>query len=486
MTSVTYFKSSNKSLQRVSNKSPQRVSIKSLQRVSNKSQSGFVLPGTLAVLVVLTIFVGFFAAEVAVIKDRTMALQQDRTNMLERQAAESTILYMLATRPVSYAGLTVDPHEPVSGFDALDPFSYDPYWIRGKEIKLNGTPYKAFTSTHFTLQDMGSLISLRIENSTTLDRLLWHQGVDRPARVRMLGMLRDYIDQDDVSGVDGGEKETYQEPGAAPPTNRFLSSPMQLLNVATWDDAFARQDLYRFLEEVTIYVADRQNPNTMTQIGMQTVLRLDEQTAAEIVNQRDVKAITDMSKFSRETGIQMRPGYATLVPSRHFRLSLWNKDTHLKYEDSRNDGWTTLGYRRYEETYLDTYSQITRSTNIQLEDTHLEYEGTNQTWIGISLTPDSPLAPWEIGYRMKVEPPDGLENPAEDPYESDFAGFGADDFAANDFAGDAKTRNFNAINDRAKFSEITRDVTAATVAQNQKTVAIDPPSPLLRQWLPEE
>ena len=459
MTSVTYFKSS----------------MKSLQRVSNKSQSGFVLPGTLAVLVVLTIFVGFFAAEVAVIKDRTLALQQDRTNMLERQAAESTILYMLATRPVSYAGLTVDPHEPGSGFDALDPFSYDPYWIRGKEIKLNGTPYKAFTSTHFTLQDTGSLISLRIENSATLDRLLWHQGVDRPARVRMLGMLRDYIDQDDVSGVDGGEKETYQEPGAAPPTNRFLSSPMQLLNVATWDDAFARQDLYRFLEEVTIYVADRQNPNTMTQTGMQTVLRLDEQTAAEIVNQRDVKAITDMSKFSRETGIQMRPGYATLVPSRHFRLSLWNKDTHLEYED----------------TYGDTHPQNEEPWNMQLEDTqledtHLEYEGTNQTWVGISLTPDSPLAPWVIGYRMKVEPPDGLENPPEDPYESDFAGFGADDFAANDFAGNAKTRNFNAINDTAKFSEIARDGTAATVAQNQKTVAIDPPSPLLRQWLPEE
>ncbi len=467
MTTVTYFKSlksatgtgrcnlPNGGLQQpVSSlphiKSPQRASIKSPFH-KEPSASGFVLPGTLAVLVVLTIFVGFFAAEVAVIKDRTLALQQERTNMLEQQAAESTILYMLATRPVSYAGLTVDPYEREMVSDELDPFGYDPYWIRGKEIKLNGTPYKAFTSTHFNLQDTGSLISLRIENSTTLDRLLWHQGVDRPARVRMLGMLRDYIDQDDVSGVDGGEKETYQEPGAAPPTNRFLSSPMQLLNVATWDDAFARQDLYRFLEEVTIYVADRQNPNTMTQIGMQTVLRLDEQTAAEIVNQRDVKAITDMSKFSRETGIRMRPGYATLVPSRHFRLSLWNKDTHLEYED-----------------------------------THLEYEGTNQTWIGISLTPDSPLAPWEIGYRMKVEPPEGLENPAEDPYESDFAGFGADDFAANDFVGNAKTRNFNAINDRAKFSEIARDVTAATDAQNQKTVAIDPPSPLLRQWLPEE
>ena len=472
MTSVTYFKS------------------------SMKSQTGFVLPGTLAVLVVLTIFVGFFAAEVAVIKDRTLALQQDRTNMLERQAAESTILYMLATRPVSYAGLTVDPHEPGLGFDALDPFSYDPYWIRGKEIKLNGTPYKAFTSTHFTLQDMGSLISLRIENSTTLDRLLWHQGVDRPVRVRMLGMLRDYIDQDDVSGVDGGEKETYQEPGAAPPTNRFLSSPMQLLNVATWDDAFARQDLYRFLEEVTIYVADRQNPNTMTQIGMQTVLRLDEQTAAEIVNQRDVKAITDMSKFSRDKGIRMRPEYATLVPSRHFRLSLWNKDTHLEYEDSRNEDaqyWDTqyedtYGDIQLEDTHLnleDTHLQL-EDTHLQLEDTHHEYEGTNQTWIGISLTPDSPLAPWVIGYRMKVEPPDGLENPAEDPYESDFAGFSADDFAANDFAVNAKTRNFNAIKDRARFSEIARDVTEVTVAQNQKTVAIDPPSPLLRQWLPEE
>ena len=403
-------------------------------------------------LVVLTIFVGFFAAEVAVIKDRTLVLQQDRTNMLERHAAESTILYMLATRPVSYAGLTVDPHEPGTGFDELDPFNYDPYWIRGKEIKLNGTPYKAFTSTHFNLQDTGSLISLRIENPTTLDRLLWHQGVDRPARVRMLGMLRDYIDQDDVSGVDGGEKETYQEPGAAPPTNRFLSSPMQLLNVATWDDAFARQDLYRFLEEVTIYVADRQNPNTMTQTGMQTVLRLDEQTAAEIVNQRDVKAITDMSKFSRDKGIRMRPGYATLVPSRHFRLSLWNKDTHLQNEDSRNEDaqyWDT----QYEDTYLqnETYEEETYG-DTQLEDTHLEYEGTNQTWIGISLTPDSPLAPWVIGYRMKVEPPDGLENPAEDPYESDFAGFSADDFAANDFAVDAKTRNFNAINDSSQFS----------------------------------
>ena len=157
MTTVTYCKSSIKSPQRVSIKSPQRVSNKSPQRVSVKSpqQSGFVLPGTLAVLVVLTIFVGFFAAEVAVIKDRTMALQQDRTNMLEQQAAESTILYMLATRPVSYAGLTVDPHEPELAVDELDPFGYDPYWIRGKEIKLNGTPYKAFTSTHFNLPGHG-------------------------------------------------------------------------------------------------------------------------------------------------------------------------------------------------------------------------------------------------------------------------------------------------------------------------------------------
>ena len=507
-----------KSLQRVSIKSLQRVSNKSLQRVSNKrvsnkSQSGFVLPGTLAVLVVLTIFVGFFAAEVAVIKDRTLALQQDRTNMLEQQAAEATILYMLATRPVSYAGLTVDPHEPGSGKDELDPFNYDPYWIRGGEIKLNGTPYKAFTSTHFNLQDTGSLISLRIENSTTLDRLLWRQGIDRPARVRMLGMLRDYIDQDDVSGVDGGEKETYQGPGAAPPTNRFLSSPMQLLNVATWDDAFARQDLYRFLEEVTIYVADRQNPNTMTQTGMQTVLRLDEQTAAEIVKQRNEKAITDLSEFSRKTGIRMRPGYAVLVPTRHFRLTLWNKDTHLEYEDSQNED---AQYRdtQYEDTYLqDTYEDTNQQNeepwNIQLEDTHLQYDPygdpygdthlnnddprtkkTNQTWIGISLTPDSPLAPWEIGYRMKIEPTDGLENPAEDPYKSDFAGFGADDYAANDFAANdfaegARTGNFNALNDRAGFPEIARDATEATVAQNRNTVAIDPPSPLLRQWLPE-
>ncbi len=475
--------------QRVSIESPQRVSIESPQRVSNKSQSGFVLPGTLAVLVVLTIFVGFFAAEVAVIKDRTLALQHDRTNMLEQQAAEATILYMLATRSVSYAGLTVDPHEPGSGMDELDPFNYDPYWIRGGEIKLNGTPYKAFTSTHFNLQDTGSLISLRNENSTTLDRLLWRQGIDRPSRVRMLGMLSDYIDQDDVSGVDGGEKETYQAPGAAPPTNRFLSSPMQLLNVATWDDAFARQDLYRFLEEVTINVADRQNPNTMTQTGMQTVLRLDEQTAAEIVNQRNEKAITDLSKFSRETGIRMRPGYATLVPAQHFRLTLWNKDTHLEYQDSQNEDaeyWDT----QYEDTYLQ---------NDTFGDTHLQNDDprnkkTNQTWIGISLTPDSPLAPWEIGYRMKIEPPDGLENPAEDPYESDFAGFGADDFAANDFAANefaegARTGNFNAINainDRARFPEIARDITELSVAQNGKTVAIDPPSPLLRQWLPEE
>ena len=241
---------------------------------------------------------------------------------------------------------------------------------------------------------------------------------------------------------------------------------------------------------------------------MQIVLRLDEQTAAGIVNQRDVKAITDMSKFSRETSIQMRPGYATLVPSRHFRLSLWNKewnkDTHLNYEDSLNEDaqyWdtqyedTNLLYedtqygdthlqndQNEDETYGDTHPQNEEPWNLQLEDTHLKYEGTNQTWIGISLTPNSPLAPWEIGYRMKVEPSGGLENPSEDPYESDFAGFGADDFA----------RNFNVMNAeydeiaRAGYGEIAQDGTEATVARNQKIVGIDPPSPLLRQWLPEE
>lgn len=316
---------------------------------------GFVLVATLWVLAALTVFVGFIATEIEAIQGQALQLKDHTQQRLDRRATEATILYLAATRPMSYAGLTTDKFEPIDAESNL--FDTDFFKVRGGELRLDNRPYRAIGSAFFSLQDASSLISLRGNNFARLKKLLSYLGLHRSRIETLVARLQDYTDRDQLLRLSGAEYQEYRQIGWIPPTDRFLVSPMQLLNIVGWKDSITDDQFRRLLSEVTIYVANRENFNFMTEAGMRTLGEIDDDVVQRLIAERETVVFRTLFEVNRAAGsiIPSDPLQMANIPSNYLRMTLWN------------------------------------------------HTGRQKQWIGITLTPGSMLAPWEIDYRMSVD-----------------------------------------------------------------------------------
>lgn len=323
----------------------------SLTRDNANKSEGFVLVTVIWVLASLTLLVAFIATQLESMQNQSLSMEQDRVSRLDRLSVESTLLYLAATRTTSYAGLRTQPYvKPDAGPLAL--FTTDVFADRGDEIRLDGRAYKVKGGHSLRLQDAGSLTSLRSDKLLKLRGLLRSYAVERSEEERLISTLLDYIDRDEVVSVNGAERRAYESQSMLPPTNRFLSNPLQLYNVLGWEPYLDR--LPGFFDEVTIYVADRDNYNNMTVRAMQNLGGVEPADAERLLGYRQDKSFSNLRDALRVSGgvFERDPLSVSLVPSRYLRMRL------------------------------------------------AEPDGRKEHWIGITLTPDSNLAPWEIDYRI--------------------------------------------------------------------------------------
>lgn len=329
-----------------------------------RTQQGFVLVATLWVLAALTLFVGYFSVVIDKVQNQAYELKQKVQADLQIRATEATVLYLAATKAMSYAGLKIDNEEVVSLVNPLD--GKNVLLARGNEIRLDGRLYSGVGESLFGLQDAGSLISLRGEDYIRLERLLEQNGLARGQSVKLVSRLRDYMDRDKLLHVDGAEEGDYLNRGKIPPTNRHLVSPRQINNVLGWEEPQVRAVMAKVLPELTIYVGGRNNFNSMTIAGMRTlgIVGIDEQSIQKILAARTSNSFNSLSQVNLVTGTLLPVDQLSspLFPSRYLRLVI--KSAH----------------RRQSE------------------------------WVGITLTPNSTLAPWQIDYRFVVEEQTNIDN----------------------------------------------------------------------------
>ncbi len=320
---------------------------------SDTGQDGFVLVAVLWVLVMMTLFVGYFSDLVSQSQNQAYLLREDLQFELDRQATLATITYLSTTRSMSYAGLRVDVPDTPAGNPV---FGADPFMQDGSELRLDGRWYRGIGDVRFALQDAGSLISLRGQGGPRLDRLLENLGVEGTQRNRLIANLVDYQDRDHLESLNGAEERDYRLSGKLPPLNRFIVSPVQIVNVLGWETQFEGGKLYELLKEVTVYVADRQNFNTMTPAGMRTIglEGMDSNAIEKIIERRKAGSFRTVSEVNQLTGtlVPGDPFSSPLLPSRHIRVVFQR------------------GERAQEE------------------------------WIGLTLTPDSRIKPWQIDYDL--------------------------------------------------------------------------------------
>ena len=319
--------------------------------ISSRSD-GFVLVAVIWVLAALGLVVSFLGVQLEQMQNQSIAMESRRIEAFDRLSVESIVLYLASTRTASYRGLHTDIYTVPSPKSTAFQLS-DGSIQRGDEIELDGSQYKVRGGLLLSVQDAGSLISLRADQPDRLQKLLQAYGLSSSDIQRLQATLADYIDRDDSESLNGAERRDYERLSLVPPTNRFLVSPGQVRNILEWSRLI--DEMPGFFEEVTIYVADQENYNTMTRKALE-IFYFQDSDVDRVLNYRMGTAFTQLSEVLEVTGALFdRDSLAvTFFPSQYMIL---------KIEDP--DG--IVGER-----------------------------------IGVTLTPNSNLAPWQVDYRVAI------------------------------------------------------------------------------------
>lgn len=316
-------------------------------------QKGFVLIAVLGLLMVLALIASFIASYAEQRLDQTFQLRQQLQSQLDSDATLATLLYVIATRPlVQNAYLLQVP--PTDAAAATSSFDAPPLLDISQlpRLTLEGQRYQGLGQTAFSLQDEGSLLSLLDPDRERWTDLFRQHSLTRQQADSFLNQLLDYTDHDDLRRLNGANASDYISAGLAPPPQRPMISPGQVFNLL--DGTALQADLYTMLPLMTTRSGQLNNLNTSPKVLLQSLPGIDSALAQLIVDERKKKPFTDLADANRRLGhiIPIDPLEVPSQASPYIRIQLW----------------------------------ADRRTCRQ------------PIWLGLSSTPASVSAPWEIDY----------------------------------------------------------------------------------------
>lgn len=298
-------------------------------------QQGFVLIAVLGMIMLLTLIASFVAGYAEQRLTQTLALRDRWQQQFDQQATLATVQFMAATQARIQGGIALN----------------DEQWLR-----LDSKPYLGVGQSVFALQDEGSLLSLLEPDRDRWQRLLYKEGLSASQAEQFLDQLQDYTDQDDLRRLNGATAQDYLQAGLEPPPQRFMISPGQVFNLLNvqLDTQQWQPLLQKILPLVTTRSGQLSNINTGPEAVLATLEGADEALWHQLVIAREQAPFHDLYDANKRLG-KIIPLDVMTVPSiasDFIRIQLWpDKD------DCRQ-----------------------------------------QAWIGLTLTPSSKQAPWEIDY----------------------------------------------------------------------------------------
>lgn len=206
---------------------------------SPASQQGYVLLFVLAALALMSFGVGRYAARVELMRDQVRQLQDEAQARLKAANAQQMALYWLSTRPIGYAA---------SGFADEAP------------VQLDGRRYRMPDGGEVQIMDDRGLLSMNAPDADTLVPTLVSAGASHEEAVRMVAILEDYVDADDLRRLNGAERAEYEFAGLPPPRNARIVDAAELHRMPLWKD---RPELLARMEPWLGYRQEKLiNPNT--------------------------------------------------------------------------------------------------------------------------------------------------------------------------------------------------------------------------------
>ncbi|MEO9078074.1 MAG: type II secretion system protein GspK [Rhodanobacter sp.] len=293
---------------------------------ATSGESGFVLIIVLMMLVVLSLL----AAATATTTARALTMAQadaDRfQDELNTTNTVQTLMFMLSTQRQTVAGLTTNDASTMTtattfdsdatGFNALP---------LGNEIRMDGTPYRGSGDINFSLQDDGGLLSVNWAPPALKGAFFQSLGVASDKWGDLEAKRLDYQDPDDLTRLNGAESKDYKKAGMPPPSNRTLSTPLELRRVLQWDKMLAPQDDVKLLSTLTMARSTRLNINTAPIQVLELLPGMTQKNAQRIIEVRSVVPFVSVSQAQQSFGLTVGEEWLTLFARPSGNLILWNR-----------------------------------------------------------------------------------------------------------------------------------------------------------------
>lgn len=244
---------------------------------------------------------------------------------LDLYSTRSTVLYLVATRQLTRAGLRTGAPSGTgtAADDRAATLRLDP---AGDEIALDGSVYRGLGRARFALQDESGLLALNADAQGMLTEVLASCGADPGEIGGLLARLADYRDGNDLSRTNGAETADYAAAGLEPPANQALRAAPELALVLGWGDWLAAHPQFRVHDWLSTATRETFNPNSAPRALLARLAGIGPEHAAAIVAERRRAPFRSAADFELRTGLALERGddaYRFHATERRLQLRLW-------------------------------------------------------------------------------------------------------------------------------------------------------------------
>lgn len=295
-------------------------------------ESGFVLAVTLWILAAIAVLAAMVSMWALSGVQDASAYQDEVQDEIDGYGTTQTVLYLIATRDFTRAGL------PVARIDraeyakrVLEEFGAlrtDPI---GGEMKLDDHAYEGLGNTRFSIQDESGLMTLSAFNVQSAQRIVDAEPDLKAQGSRLRDALLDFVDEDDETRTQGAEVAEYSATGLGQgPANRRLASPLEIRRVLGWAQLPA-ESLERTESRFTPYYNGPLNINTAPAEVLASYLPGCPSTCNTVVSLREQDPIRNTDELQRRLVIQL-PGTPETdfrtMPEGVLRVTTWSGSGH--------------------------------------------------------------------------------------------------------------------------------------------------------------
>lgn len=317
------------------------------------SEAGFILPLTLWIVAILGLGIAGINAWVSTAVENSRLLQHRAETDLAVANLRNELVYLLATRPLTYRGLEVG-----QGLKRPDRFDFTSVmsatYDSSEAISFDNRPYVLESNPDFLvqIQDSRGLINLNSITGLYLRRFFSEFHVPGNYRDRLIDTLADWIDDDNLSNQSGAERDTYERLGRLGPTNTPMLTPFEAQGILDWDTIPQIWEADRKTPLFTACAAGAFNPNTAPEsVMMAYVIGLTQENLAEVMRRRAEKPFRNQYEFAQVSDV-LTPNEAfffAFLPANCMIVNVTDRSTGERVRFS----FSILPYSRHQPWQVD-------------------------------------------------------------------------------------------------------------------------------------